>query len=27
VAGMGHFSADRAVAEYAQRIWHVRPAA
>ena len=27
VAGMGHFSADRAVAEYAQRIWRVRPAA
>ena len=27
VAGMGHFSADRAVAEYAQRIWHVRPVA
>ena len=26
VAGMGHFSADRAVAEYAQRIWRVRPA-
>lgn len=27
VAAMGHFSADRAVAEYAQRIWRVRPAA
>ncbi len=27
VAGMGHFSADRAVAEYAQRIWRVRPVA
>jgi starch phosphorylase len=27
MAGMGHFSADRAVAEYAQRIWRVRPAA
>jgi starch phosphorylase len=26
LAGMGHFSADRAVAEYAQRIWRVRPA-
>ena len=26
VSGMGHFSADRAVAEYAQRIWRVRPA-
>ena len=25
VSGMGHFSADRAVAEYARRIWRVRP--
>jgi starch phosphorylase len=25
LSGMGHFSADRAVAEYAQRIWRVRP--
>ncbi|MFM7533199.1 MAG: glycogen/starch/alpha-glucan phosphorylase [Rubrivivax sp.] len=26
MAGMGHFSADRAVAEYAQHIWRVHPA-
>jgi len=24
VAAMGHFSADRAIAEYAERIWHVK---
>ncbi len=24
VAAMGHFSADRAIAEYAERVWHVR---
>ena len=24
-ATMGPFSSDRAVAEYAERIWHIRP--
>ena len=25
VAGMGYFSSDRAVQEYADQIWHVKP--
>ncbi len=25
VAGMGRFSSDRAVQEYADRVWHTRP--
>jgi starch phosphorylase len=25
VAGMGRFSSDRAIQEYAERIWHTRP--
>ncbi|WP_157669724.1 glycogen/starch/alpha-glucan family phosphorylase [Chitinibacter sp. GC72] len=25
VAGMGHFSSDRTIAEYAERIWHTTP--
>ncbi|WP_410499135.1 glycogen/starch/alpha-glucan family phosphorylase [Chitinibacter sp. S2-10] len=25
VAGMGHFSSDRTIAEYAEKIWHTKP--
>jgi hypothetical protein len=25
VAGMGRFSSNRSICEYAERIWHVRP--
>ncbi len=27
IAGMGRFSSDRAILEYAQNIWHVTPVA
>jgi starch phosphorylase len=27
VAGMGKFSSDRTISEYAKRIWHVKPVA
>jgi glycogen phosphorylase len=25
VARMGHFSSDRSIGEYCQKIWHIRP--